>query len=538
MRRERSPGTVIARTTLRRGSRSALVWGYLFGLTVASSALSYARIYKTPAERERLAASFGTNHAASALFGPAPQLQTVAGFTVFKVSMTLIVVGAIWGLLTSTRFLRGEEDAGRWELLLSGKTGRRGAAFQAVAGLSGAAAIVWLVTALVTVIVGRSSSVGIGVGAGSYFALALVSSAVMFLAVGALTSQLAPSRRQAAGYAASFLGLGYALRMVADAGVGANWLLWVSPIGWVEQLRPLTAPRPWALAPILGFSAVCAGLAVVLAGTRDLGSSILMDRASGAQHPRLLFGPTGLTLRLTRSSIIWWTFSIAVSGLLMGIVAKSAGTTISGSSVEQVFSRLGAPGTGAQTFLGVVFLILAVLTGFEAAGQVTSARAEEAEGRLDHLLVLPVSRMRWLWGRLAVAATALLVGGFAAGVLSWTGAATQGSGVGFATVLEAGINVVPPAILILGAGVLAIGWWPRRSPAVVYSLLVWSLLVDLVGGLVAENHWLLDTSVFHQMASAPAVAPHWATNAVIFGLGLGGMIAGAIGFTRRDLQSE
>jgi len=76
---------------------------------VASSAISYTRIYKSQAEREHLAAAFGLNHASSALFGPAPQLQTVAGFTVFKTSMTLMVLGAIWGLLTSTRLLRGKK---------------------------------------------------------------------------------------------------------------------------------------------------------------------------------------------------------------------------------------------------------------------------------------------------------------------------------------------------------------------------------------------------------------------------------------------
>ena len=41
-------------------------------------------------QRTRLAAAFGSNNATSALFGPAPQLQTVAGFTVFKIFMTLM----------------------------------------------------------------------------------------------------------------------------------------------------------------------------------------------------------------------------------------------------------------------------------------------------------------------------------------------------------------------------------------------------------------------------------------------------------------
>lgn len=228
---------VIARYSARRCVRGAVLWGYVFGVTVASSAITYGRIYKTPADRRRLAATFGQNHAASSLFGPAPQLQTVAGFTVYKASMSLMIVGAVWGLLTSTRLLRGDEDAGRWEILLSGPTTRSRAAAEALAGLGVAAAVLWVLTALVTVATGRLSSVRIAAPSGLFLAVALVASAVMFLGVGALTSQLAPNRRQAAGWAAAVLAASYGLRMVGDAGTGLHWLVWVSPLGWVEELR-------------------------------------------------------------------------------------------------------------------------------------------------------------------------------------------------------------------------------------------------------------------------------------------------------------
>ena len=262
---------LIARHSARRSLRSGVLWGCVFGIVVASSAASYGRIYKTAAERQRLADTFGANHASAALFGPAPQLQTVAGFTVFKVTMLLIIIGAIWGLMTSTRLLRGDEDAGRWELLLGGPTTHGRAVGQVLAGLGAGAGVIWAITALLTVAAGRSSTVGFGVGASLYFALAMVASAIMFLAVGAVTSQLAPDRGQAAGYAAAFLGVSYGLRMVADAGTGLHGLIWVSPFGWVEQLQPLTGPRPLAIIPIVAFTAVLAALAVLLAGRRDVG---------------------------------------------------------------------------------------------------------------------------------------------------------------------------------------------------------------------------------------------------------------------------
>ena len=83
------------------------LWGLVFGIYVAATASSYSTIYRTPADRRALARAFGTNRTTIALFGPAPQLQTVHGFAVLKASLTLTVIGAIWGLLISTRLLAG-----------------------------------------------------------------------------------------------------------------------------------------------------------------------------------------------------------------------------------------------------------------------------------------------------------------------------------------------------------------------------------------------------------------------------------------------
>ena len=128
IRPDRSPGVAVAALTARKAVRSGLVWGSVFGLAITSSEISYTKIYQTAAQREALAATYGSNKATSALFGPALRLQTVSGFTVFKISMTLMILGAVWGLLASTRLLRGEEDLGRWDLLLTGQTTRRGGA--------------------------------------------------------------------------------------------------------------------------------------------------------------------------------------------------------------------------------------------------------------------------------------------------------------------------------------------------------------------------------------------------------------------------
>ena len=533
-----SPRTVIARLTARKAARSGVIWGYIFGIAIASSAISYTSIYKTRAQRDALEAAYGSNKAMNVLFGPSPDLQTVAGFTAFKVSMTLAILGAIWGLLTSTRLLRGEEDSGRWELLLSGQTTPERAALQSLGGLGVGAFVLWALTAAITIVAGLSSKVSISAGPALYFAMATVATAVMFLAVGALTSQLGATRHQSAAYGAAFLGVAYAVRMIADAGVGLHTLVWLSPLGWAEELKPLTAPQPLALLPIIAFTAVLGAAAVHLAGARDIGASVVADRANGQPHLRSLFGPIGLAVRMVRATVISWWVGIALSAFLYGLVAKSAGGTISGSSLQKVLAKFGAPGTGPDAVLGVCFLILAILVAFLGAGQLMAARREESGGRLDHLLVNPVARTSWLAGRLLVAIVVILASGAVAGVSAWLGAASQNAHVRLTTLMEAGLNLVPPAVAIVGVGVLVFGVRPRAMPIVLYTLLGWSLLIVVVGGIGAVSHWVLDTSVFHQMASAPAVSPNWEANGIMTAVGMAGAVVGGLAFRRRDLQGE
>ena len=532
----RAPGSVVLRRTARRTIRSGALWGFVFGAVVISSAWSYSGIYRTQAQRTALATAFGSNRTTIALFGPAPRLDTVAGFTVFKTLLTLTLVGAVWGLLTATRMLRGEEDTGRWELLVTGATTRGRAAGQCLVGLVTGVAALGAVTALLLVVAGRSSRVAIAPGAGLFFALSLSAGALMFTAVGALTSQLAPTRRQAAGYAGAFLGVSYALRLVADSGTGLHWLVWCTPLGWVEELRPLTTPRWLPFVPILIFVVVVGTVTVGLAAARDIGSSTLPDRDRAEPRLRLLGGQVGLSVRLVRPTLVAWAAGLVITGLVFGLVAEGAGRSLAGSSVRDVFARLGASGSGASAYLGVTFLIEAVLLAFTAATQVTAARSEELEGRLDPLLSRAVTRLAWLTGRLAVAVVALAAGATLAGLAMLAGTVAGGAHLGAGTIVGAGLNTLTPALCVLGVGVLAFGIAPRSAAPVVYTVVAWSILVDVVGGIGGIDHWLADTSVFHQMAPAPSVPPNWQAMGWMLATGIAAAVVGCAAFVRRDLQ--
>ena len=394
-------------------------------------------------------------------------------------------------------------------------------------------------TALILALVGQSAQVSIGVGAALFFALALVSSAVVFLAVGALASQLAATRRQAAAYAGAALGACYALRMVADSGIGLEWLRWATPLGWVEQLQPLTAPQPLALLPIAALVSVLAYLTVYLAGRRDLGASTLPDRASAPPHTRLLFGPMGLSVRLIRPIVLGWIVALAAGSLLLGLIAKPAGAALSGSnSINRVLSHLGAHGAGAKAYLGVAFLMMSLLAGphRRRAGQRHSGRGGSGTPRPPARAAL--SRWSWLGGRVLEATAVIVISGLGVGAFTWLGAASQHAGLPFSSVVDAGLNMVPPALFVLGVGALVIGVWPRATSIAIYGLIVWSILVTLVGGFSNNNHWLLDTSLFHQMAPAPASAPNWTAGGVMIAIGAAAAMVGGAAFRHRDLVGE
>ena len=388
-------------------------------------------------------------------------------------------------------------------------------------------------TAVISVLSGLDSSVDIAARSSLYFALAMVATAVMFLGVGAVTSQLAATRRQAAALAASVLGVSYALRLMADAGVGLHGLDWLSPLGWVEELQPLTTPQPVALVPIAAFTTALACVAVYLAGAHDVGESIIADRAHARPHLRLLFGPTGLALRLMRPTVIGWSVAIALSGLLFGLVAKSAGVDDLGfgrGGLLQARSTWSGRGRRARRVLSHARGPRCLRPPARSPPRVP--RSPEA---LDHVLIGPVSRTAWLGGRFPVALAVLVLGGVVAGVSAWLGATSQDAGVSFSTLLGAGLNLVPPAVVILGIGT-GTRSRPRATSPVVYAVLGWSLLLVIVGGIGATNHWILDTSVFHQMAASPAVPVDWTADGIMVAVAVIFAAAGTVAFRRRDLS--
>ena len=250
----------------------------------------------------------------------------------------------------------------------------------------------------------------------------------------------------------------------------------------------------------------------------------------------LLGGQAGLTLRLTRPAVVAWVCVLAVIGLVFGLVAQAAGSALQGSpGLDRVIERLGGSSAGAASYLGFVFVVAAGLVAIAVAGQIAAIRNEEAAGHLDNLLVRPVARARWLVVRLGVGVGLVVGGSVLVGIAAWVGATTQHAGIAFGDLAQAGLNVAPPAVFVLGIGALAYGLWPRGAIGVAYGLVVWSFLVETFAAVVDSNHWLRDTSPLLHITPAPAATPDWTAAAWLIGLGLLAAVVGVATFGRRDL---
>ena len=445
-----------------------------------------------------------------------------------EAALAVAAGGGDLGLLTATRLLRGEEDAGRWELLLAGRTTRRRATAQAIGSLAAGWLVLWTLSAALTVAAGSRSTVGFSTSGSLLYATAATASAAMFLAIGALASQLAATRRQANGLAAGAFAIAYVIRLIADSVSGAGWLRWASPLGWIEEIQPLADAQPLALAPIALLVVGASGLAILLAGRRDAGAAMLARRAPVRSRTRLLDSSALLVVRLERGVALAWIAGLAVMGAIFGITARSAAQgDVAVEEIERAVGRLGAqPASATAAWIGYEFLYLGALLAFAAAGQVAAMRSEEADGHLDHLLARPLDRRAWLAGRLGFAAAFVVAAALATALAGWAGIAGGPSGLGLGPMLQAGLNLVPPALLVLGLGILLLGAAPRLAMPLLYALVLWSFLIEIVGTSITSSRWLLDTALFTHVGPVPAASLDWPAMGVLTGLGLIAALAG------------
>ena len=186
-----TPRRALARRAWRDGRTRTLSFASLFLIYAYVQPVGYRHTYATAADRLGFARSFGGNTAIRLFYGEPHDLLSTGGYTAWRVGGVAAILAALWGLLAAVRALRAEEDAGRTEVVLAGIVARRDT-FAAAAAAIVAGIAVLLVAMTAGLVLGA-----LAFGDSLLLALATVSVAFVFAGIGALCSQLAPTRRVA-----------------------------------------------------------------------------------------------------------------------------------------------------------------------------------------------------------------------------------------------------------------------------------------------------------------------------------------------------
>jgi ABC-2 type transport system permease protein len=519
---------------VRRAARDArtrtLAFIYLFVAVSYINPVSYRHTYPTLADRVGFARSFAHNKAVVLFYGKAYDVLTVGGYTAWRSGGVLAIFAAVFGLLAAVRAWRAEEDAGRAEIVLSAGAGRR-TAFGASLTAIGLSTIALWAAALAGLLLARLPA-----GNSAYLALAIVSVIPVFVGVGGLVSQLAPSRRVALELGGSVVAACFLLRVIADTSTGAGWLRWATPLGWAEELRPFTGAQPLVLLLPALTAITLLLLTWRLAAVRDVGNGLLTVHDSSRPRLALLTSTTAQALRSEQATLIVWAASVTAFALVVGIISKS----ISSAGISnQLVKELAKLGVGSVLhpagYIAFSFTFFAVAISLFTVSQVVAAWHEESAQQLETLIALPVGRDRWLGGRLALAGGAALVIALAAGLAAWLGAVSQGVSLSLPKMLLAGLNCLPVSLLFLGVTAAIYALVPRATAPLGYGLLVVMYLWQLFGSLLGAPHWLVEATPFAHVAAVPTEPFQPIAAAVMIAVGLVAAVAATWCFRRRDL---
>nr|WP_221383257.1 hypothetical protein [Actinoplanes polyasparticus] len=511
--------------------RAAVLVTALAAAMSALVAATHASTIGNAAQAESLTA-LAANPAIRTLFGEPTNLADPGGFTVWRTGIFLAVLIGAWSLLVTTRVTRGEEDAGRVDLLLAGPLPARHLLQRQLAVLLTAAAAAGAAATAALLASGTDPAGAAVHGTG------LALTGMFFAATGALAAQIFPARSGATGSAVAVLAAGLMLRMVGDGADALGWIRWLTPFGLTGLTRPYDTNR-WLPLLVLAASTAAMTAAAVFAGRRDVRGGWLNPAPGRPPRLALLDSVPAFALRRMLRPLAGWAAGIGAYFLLVGLIAQSMITFLADNPhFANLASQAGFAGLDAvEGYAASLFALLALPVGGFAAARITAFFADETGGRLTLLCAGPRTR-RWAAGaEILVTAGGAVVLVLVAGAATAAGATLSGAPLSVAESLAGAVNVLPVALLSLGAAVLALGVAPR--------LMGWISAVPGIGGFlllvtadsVNAPHWVAQLSPFAHLARVPAESPHLTAAAVMLLVGSTAVFVGLTTYGRRDLAA-
>lgn len=517
----------LLRLILRRDRIFLPVWLLSLIVYLQATANGVAATYDTPVEIAAYASTLGGSPAVIAINGPAVALDTIGGILVWETSLSALIGVALMSIFLVVRHTRTEEEAGRTELLRS-----------TVVGEHADVAAVLLVATSASVVVGAGLafallSNGVQVAGSVVFGSAIAAMGVVFAAVAACAAQVMTHARGAIGLSLAVLAASYLLRAVGD--VGNEFLSFLSPMGWSQQVRALDDNRWWPLALSLGLVVALVAVTVGLTNHRDLGSGVVAARPGPADASRGLAHPFGLAWRLQRATVVAWAAGVFVTSLMLGSVTEEIGNMVKDNPTIADYIQKVSGTSLVDAYLGTMLMLMGIAAAGFAVASALRLRGEETAGRLDPVLATGVSRQQMLLGALAVtvlgSAVVVAMAGLGLGLAYGlvTGQASQ-----ILPLVGQAMVYLPGVLVTAGVGVLLVGWAPGGT-AFAWGALALIFVIGWVGGLLRFPAWFTDLSPFTHTPQLPAQDFRLTPILLLIGVFILQVAAGVVGFQRRDV---
>jgi len=456
-----------------RDYRVAIVgWGIGMGLVVVSPMASVAALVTTPQAREQLislAQTFAWNADAIAV-------DTIGGYATFKIGIFIFLI-AIWPLLAGSRMLRGEEDRGSMDVLLSLPRPRLRVAMEKMAAMWTALAAMGVLIGLLAFAGGKKFGADFGLGDGLLFGLNLALICAVIGGVALLISQFTQERGPAAGWTAALLLVFIVLDMVHRVVPNSEWISRLSPVYYYNLSKPLVPGHGVDVGGMvvqLALAALLGGAAVWLFARRDVGGTVPLPRLLRLpERPpsrALPLGDWSLRSVYARSlgtiamPTLWWTLLIAGWAGWVVYVVQLMETRLSGllsgsPAMINLIKNLGGSDVNVnEGFLSATFIFLPLFLMAFAVTQVNRWSADEQDGRLDLVLAAHQRRLGVLLGRFGALATATVVIAVITLLVSFASAAAAGVSLDGGNLTAATLGMIPLGLLIAAIGYLASGW--------------------------------------------------------------------------------
>src|ERR1700737_1789083 len=262
--------------SLRDYRIAILGWGIGMGLVVVSPMASVSTLLTTPQAREQLvslAATFAWNADVVAV-------DTIGGYATFKIGIFIFLI-ALWPLLAASRMLRGEEESGTLDVLLSVPRPRLRVALEKLVAIWTALLAMGLIIGLLTFAGGQKFGSDFGLGDALLFGLNLALICAVIGGLALLISQFTQERGPAAGWTAGLLLVFIVMDMVHRVAANAEWISRLSPIYYYNLSKPLVpsyGTNAGAMVVLLALAVILGGVATLLFVKRDVGGTVPLPR--------------------------------------------------------------------------------------------------------------------------------------------------------------------------------------------------------------------------------------------------------------------